>query len=491
MSRSASPGTRERRRLLAFAALLWVYAAGCANEPSRLNVLFLLTEDHGPQLGLLRTPGLRTPNIDSLARSGVYFERAFVVYPVCSASKAALYTGLYSHVNGLMGNTRNTFKPAHEILPDERRPARPATSIHDAFPTLIEILEEAGYYTGVSRKLQVQPVEKFPYDEFIGRQVSEPVGGFIERAQQERRPWFLMHTIGSTHRPFPNSERRAIGVEASAVSVPAFLPDAPVVRRDWAEYLAAIELADAKVGDAIEALRRSGEAENTIVVFMGDHGPAFQRGKTSLHAFGVHVPLLIVAPGLSTGVVSNALVTELDVLPTLLDLLGLRAPPLQHGQSLRPVLEGGVVPNPDFVYGAVAHRVPSIELGMQERSVYDGRFRLIVRERSHQPREVNADLREWKLWRNRTYAETVRQRDRFPMQFQLLAEIDPLRLGGVPPRIELYDTIADPDEIQNLAGRPEALPEQRRLIAALASWSASTEDPYFQLDAGSATRSDR
>lgn len=486
MSRFASPRIRARVRLFALAEIIWVTSAACFAEPSRPNVLFLLTEDHGPHLSLLGTPGLSTLNIDALAATGVYFDRAFVVYPVCSASKAALYTGLYSHVNGLMGNVRNTFKPAHERAADEFFPARQTAQIRDEFPTLVEILHEAGYYTGVARKLQVQPIEKFPYDEFIGREISNPVPGFIRRANREGKPWFLMRTIGSTHRPFPNSDERAIGVDPRVVALPKFLPDTPIVRKDWAEYLAAIELADEQVGNAIEALRLSDEAANTIVVLMGDHGPAFQRGKMSLHDFGVHVPLVFSGQTLSAGIMSHAVVTELDVMPTLLDLLGLQQPALQHGVSLRSVLEGRPrLGEREFVFAELAHRLPNIVQGMQERSVYDGRYRLIVRERWRQARVVNADLREWKRWRNRSYDETVRQQRRFPLQFRLLAEIDPARLGGSPPRLELYDTIEDPDEVENLAADAGAEPNLRRLFAALARWTAATGDPYVRLGDGS------
>jgi N-sulfoglucosamine sulfohydrolase len=123
----------------------------------RPNILFILTEDQGAQMSLLGTAGLRTPNMDRIARQGVYFRKAFVTYPVCSASKAAIYTGLYNQTNGLRQNTMNLFKAADEITPKERQhPLFRGNRILDRYPTLIECLHEAGSYTGITVVLVVQ-----------------------------------------------------------------------------------------------------------------------------------------------------------------------------------------------------------------------------------------------------------------------------------------------------------------------------------------------
>ncbi len=129
----------------------------------RPNVLFILTEDQGAHLGYVGTPGLQTPHMDALARRGVYFREAFVAYPACSASKAAIYTGLHGHTNGQLNNTVNYFKPASELTPQERQNALYRENrIRSEYPTLVEILARAGYHTGVTYKLHVAPNEKFP-----------------------------------------------------------------------------------------------------------------------------------------------------------------------------------------------------------------------------------------------------------------------------------------------------------------------------------------
>ena len=339
------------------------------------NILFILTEDQGAHLSFLGTPGLQTPNMDALARSGVYFKNFFVGYPVCSPSKACIYTGLHNHANGILNNTVNYHKPAVQITATEKNnPLYRRNRVCDNIPTLIERLKEAGYYQGVTHKLHVAPFEKFPYDEFIPGETGKAVAGFIARAAKAGKPWHLFYNIGVSHRPFPNSDKVKIRVSPDEVKLPAFLPDTPVVRKDWAEYLAAVEQADRRVGEGLAALRASGQEANTIVVCVGgDHGPAFQHGKMTLYDLGLRVTLSIRAPGMKSGVVSDALASELDLTPTLLDLLGLAPMPKSHGVSLRPVLEGQPgAKGHDSVFAEISDCGALPNDGMQERSVFNG-----------------------------------------------------------------------------------------------------------------------
>lgn len=468
--------------LVATASLLVAAAAA----PSRPNLLFILTEDQGAQLGFNGTAGVQTPHMDAIARTGVYFENAFVVYPVCSASKAAIYTGLHNHTNGILNNTINLHKPAAQVTASEREhPLYRRNRIRDGIPTLVERLHAAGYYQGVTSKLHVLPNEKFPYDEFIGKGSSGAgVAEFIARARQTGKPWHLFYNISQSHRPYPNSDQQPIRVKPAEVKLPAFLPDTPLVRQDWAEYLAAIEAADAQVGAGLAALRASGQEDNTIVVFLGDHGPTFQHGKMTLYDLGLRTPLIIRAPGMRAGVRTDVLTSTVDLAPTLLDLLGLPPLPHTHGISLRPVLAG--VPGArghEYIFAQISNRGPLPNDGMQERSVQDRRWKLIYREKLTPAwRQVQADSKDWKPWRNRTYDETIRQKDRFPEQYRILAEMDPQRLGGTVPALELYDLRSDPDEMRNIVADPQYRPHRERLCRALREWVRSTGDTAVQPD---------
>ena len=463
-------------------ASLFIYFAAlqlaCSAAPSKPNVLFILTEDQGAQTGFLGTPGLQTPAMDSLASSGVYFDNAFVAYPVCSASKASIYTGLHNHTNGILNNTENFHKPASELTAAERKSTiYSKNQIHGDLPTLIERLHEAGYYQGVTHKLHVSPNEKFPYDEFIKETNGAAVTAFIGNAKQAGKPWHLFYNIPNSHRPYPNSDKVKIRVDPAKVKIPAYLPDTPEVRKDWAEYLAGIEEADGLIGQALEALKASGDEDNTIVIFLGDHGPTFQHGKMTLYDLGLRTPLTIRVPGMKSGVRTEALASELDLAPTLLDLLNLPPLPKSHGITLKPVLAGAAgAKGHDFIFAEISDR-GQLTKGMQERSVFDGRWKLIYREGLQPPwRQVQADSKFWPKWGNRTYDETVKMKDQFPEPYRILTEMDPQSLEGKVPAIEFYDLKSDPDEMKNLASDSNSNAELKRLYTALRRWVEQTAD---------------
>lgn len=470
---------KKRYLQLSFIAWLGMFPCLLASAGTKPNILFILTEDQGAQTGFIGTPGLQTPGMDSLARSGVYFNNAFVAYPVCSASKASIYTAMHAHSNGLLNNTENFHRPASELTPGQRQsPIYANNRIHANLPTLVERLREAGYYQGVTHKLHVSPNEKFPYDEFIGEARGNEVAAFIARAKQAGKPWHLFYNIPNSHRPYPNSDKVQIRVDPAEVKLPAYLPDTPVVRKDWAEYLAAIEVADRAVLSGLKALRESGDESNTIVVFLGDHGPTFQRGKMTLHDLGLRTPLIIRAPGIKGGIRTDALASALDLTPTLLDLAGLAPLSKVHGISLKPVLSATAgAAGRHLVFSEISNR-GSLTRGMQEKCVFDGRWKLIYRENLKPAwRQVQADSKEWKPWGNRTYAETVKQKEQFPELYRILTEMDPQSLDGKVPAIELYDLKKDRDEMRNLAGDARHQPELQRLYGELCKWVRETSDP--------------
>ncbi len=468
------------RSLIPLALILACTALHADDSKKFPNILFILTEDQGAHLSFLGTPGLQTPNMDALARAGVFFRNAFVAYPVCSPSKACIYTALHNHTNGILNNTPNYHKPADQLTEAEKNSALYRQNwIGANMPTLIERLKAAGYYQGVAHKLHVAPVEKFPYDEFIAGENGKAAAGFIVRAVKTGKPWHLFFNVGASHRPFPDSDKVKIRVKPEEVKLPAFLPDTPLVRKDWSEYLAAIERADGLVGEALAALRASGQEKNTIIVCLGgDHGPAFQHGKMTLYDLGLRVTLSIGGPGVPQGVMSDAPASELDLTPTLLDLLGLEPLPKAHGISLRPILEGrSGAKGREFVFAEISARGVLPNDGMQERSVCDGRWHLIYREKLAPAwRQVQADSKDWEPWGNRTYAETVRVKDEFPALYRILAEMDPQNLGGKVRPIEFYDLKADPDEMHDLAGDAASRGERDRLYAALREWVGETHD---------------
>jgi N-sulfoglucosamine sulfohydrolase len=250
------------------------------------------------------------------------------------------------------------------------------------------------------------------------------------------------------------------------------------VRQDWAEYLDGIQLADLAVGEVLSDLKKSGQEQNTIVVCQaGDHGPAFPHGKMTPYDLALRVNIIIRAPGGKAGQLSDALVSEIDLMPTLLDYVGVAPPQSVHGISLRPLIEGK--PNAkghDAIFAEVSGQKPVNKPGMEERSVYDGRYHLIFRDHLNLTRSINADSREWETWHNRTYNETVRMKSQFPVAYRILTEMEPHRFNITLPQCELYDLKNDPDEMHDLAASPEHVDVKRRLLQRLAQWCKDTQD---------------
>lgn len=462
--------------------LVFLFALGPTLFAAQPNILFILTEDQGAQMSALGRTDIQTPRMDALAASGTLFRRAYVAYPVCSASKACIMTGLHSHVNGLVNNTNNYLKRA-EKLTDAEKKSLPYlhTRIRSTAPTLVEMLVQNGYHAAVSGKLHVSPNERFPYHDFFPKvPARQALNGTIRRAAG--KPWFLLHnTITSTHRPFVNSEKQPISIDPAKVVLPPHLPDTPVIRRDWAEYLDGVQKADQAVGEALDALRDSGAESNTIVIFMGDHGPAYPHGKMTPYHFGLHVPLVIRVPS-AKPLVSDALVSELDLLPTLLDVLGIAYDAPLHGKSLKPLIEGQKeAKGHDFIFAEVSGRSLNLKRGMEERAVLDATHQLILRSRLDEPKVINADLRDMKPWINRIYGELVLRKAEFPEAYRMLQTMDPHALGGSPPLIELYDLQNDPGQFHNLAADPAAKPHLDRLMAAFRKWHAETRDEAMLL----------
>lgn len=458
---------------------------GVPVSPKRRNVLFILTEDQGAQMAALGTPDIATPRMDALAASGTLFRRAYVGYPVCSASKACIYTGLYPHSNGLLNNTRNHFKPASELTAEDRaNPAYKNVRIRTSNPTLVQMLKRSGYHCGVAGKLHVAPNERFPYDDFIHVREKTPLSRVAATARGKGKPWFLFHnTIVSPHRPFVDSEKQPIGLDPAKVTLPGHLPDTPTARRDWAEYLHGVQLADAALGRILDELAASGAEQDTLVVFMGDHGPAYPHGKMTPYHLGLHVPLIVRLPGDKGGRTTDALVHQIDLMPTLLDALGIAYTDWEmQGRSLLPLIEGKAdAAGREFIFSAVGGNDLRQRPTMEERSVISTRYHFIARSGIQHGRIIQADSRDWAVWRNRIYDEIIRVKAEFPEPYRILAEMDPAKLHGQPPVIEFYDLQTDPHELRNLAPDPAHRAELERHHTALAQWCRETQDKTFIL----------
>ncbi|MFO0848712.1 MAG: sulfatase [Gemmataceae bacterium] len=445
--------------------LLAVGLAAQVHAAERKNVLLIVADDLGLQLGCYGDRAAKTPNIDALAAAGTRFTRAFASVASCSPSRATLLTGLPTHQCGQYGLAHGTHNQ-HTFRSVKGLPA---------------LLKPAGYRSGVVGKLHVQPKEVYPFDAEIADAGRNPVSvtakaeQFIKSAGDA--PFFLLVGFTDPHRAakgFANEAKYPASVprtafDPAALPLPAFLPDQPDARADWADYYQSIARLDHGVGLLLKMLAELKHADDTLVIFLSDNGPPFPGAKTTLYDPGVHLPLIVRRPGPQAGRTCAALVSWTDIAPTVLDWAGVSKPAACAGRSLLPILADASPGGWDVVYGS--HQFHEVTMYYPVR---------MVRTRTHKYLLNLAHGLEYPhasdLWGSPTWQGVLKRHDR------LLGK-RPVANFQRRPKEELYDLTADPDEVTNLAGMPAAEPVLAALRAKLASWRKATDDPWLVKDA--------
>ncbi|MCB1120294.1 MAG: sulfatase [Verrucomicrobiae bacterium] len=438
----------------------------------RLNLLLITTDDLGPQLSCYGDPIAKTPRIDELAASSVQFRTAYISQASCSPSRSTMFTGLYPHGNGQYGlaNANVGFRVHEELIEN----------------LLPNVLKRSGYRTGIIGKLHVNPEASFQFDfrtnEGFGtrdvRQQLQFAREFIGAGKDE--PWFLMFNLFDPHvardgRPdgsrgpqyLPDQVKGLPETVLSAVDVPPW-PwqgiDTPEQRKKIAGYYNCVHRIDVAIGELMALLQETGHDQNTLIIFLGDHGPPFTRGKTSCYEAGLRVPFIVRWPGVSEPHVSDRLVSSIDIYPTLLDAAGIGLPSGLHGRSLRPVLKASQEVNwrstlmAEFHYHGATPFFP-------RRAITDGRYKLIHNLVAGQTRPSNS-IDGDKAW---DYAQKLPEKHPARLAMERLAN---------PPEWELYDLVNDPIEFHNRSGDAQLREVESRLKAALVNWQRETDDHF-------------
>jgi arylsulfatase A-like enzyme len=307
-------------------------------DPQLPNVVLIVADDLGwLDLSVYGNPNLGTPHIDRLAREGVRFTRAFVAAPSCSSSRASIMTGQYPHTNGVTGL-------AHLHLGATLSPFR---------DTLADLLAATGYETGLAGKWHVAPYLPagwYGYDERMGRVVDpwiremDPILDFIARHRE--RPFYLEINFMNTHRDDAGEFEfdPAFPVNPDAVQILDYLqlPDWPEIRLELAKFYSQAMGMDARIGEVLGTLDRLGLVENTIVLFVSDNGPPFPGSKMTVYDRGIATPLIVRWPArVPAGGVRTALVSTIDILPTILEATGREVPEWVQGRSFLSLLAQG------------------------------------------------------------------------------------------------------------------------------------------------------
>ncbi|HEX9561932.1 MAG TPA: sulfatase [Candidatus Dormibacteraeota bacterium] len=391
----------------------------------------MTTHDIGRHLHCYGVQSVASPNLDSLASRGVRFDLAFATAPQCSPSRASLATGRYPHNNGVMGLAHAGFD--WELSPDAAHAA--ATFAGFGFETH---LFGAQHVT--------QHPERLGFDHM---HPSEAVEQVLAREPRERR-LYLEINFDETHRPYPPP-----GPTPRDLVIPGYLP----AGREAAEEMTALEGAitrmDARAGRVLAALEKSGRADRALVVFTTDHGLAMPRAKCTLYDPGLEVALILRWPegGIGNGVVSSELVSNVDVLPPLLEAAGGNAPAGIQGHSFLPLLRGDAYEPRESIFAEKTFHSYYDPM----RCVRSKRHKYIRNFETGFAVEVPADIQQGPIFRaNPSLYSTDR-----------------------PNVVELYDLEADPLEEHNLAGSPNVRSLEEELSAELWKWMQATDDPLL------------
>lgn len=455
--------------LFAFFCLVAFTWSAAAAKP---NVLLITTDDMScDSVGAYgcKLPGT-TPHMDQLAARSLRFNHAFVQVGNCMPSRNVMWSGRYPHTTGVEG-----FYQVKE----------------PNYPHLTDLMQAAGYFTGIRGKV----THSTPYHPYPGWDIvldTSPDGTpfhpkearsyylstqtGIAQAKAAGKPFCLNLNISDPHKPFyaeggkPDPHVPSRVFTADEVPVPGFLFEDPQVRTELAEYYSSVRRADDCLGEIWRALEEADAVENTVIVFLSDHGMPLPFAKTQLYFHSTRTPLMVRWPGVTPpgGVDDEHLVSAVDLVPTLLEVLGLPLPDGLQGRSFAGALRGEKLPDRDHIVAEYNENSGGDRSPMRA---------IITRDYGYL----------FNPWSNgERIMKTATQGTVTYRRMKALAATDPqiaARLALFDHRVpeELYHYAYDPDALTNLIGQAGHAEAQNRLTTLLEAWMERTGDPLLPL----------
>ncbi len=416
----------------------------------RPNIVWIVNEDMSPEhLEVYGGTGGKTPNLNALAAEGLRYTNAFSTAGVCAPSRAALITGAYQtsigahhmRTTGLSKGNEDAYPPGHKSY---------STVIPADMKTYPELLRMAGYYTSNNSKEDYQ---------FYG-----PVTMWDESSREAHwrnredpnQPFFSIFNLTISHESQVWArENEPLLVDPDSVLVPPVYPDDSITRRTLARFITNVMRMDQQAGEIIDQLKEDGLYENTIIFFYSDHGDGMPYYKRELYDRGLKVPLIIKAPSLKPGTVTNELVSFVDFGPTVLSLAGVDIPESMQGQAF---LGSQKAIKRKYVYAARDRMDSEYD---RVRAVSDGRYKYVRNYMSDKPNYQNIRYR----LNNPLMLHLLDLHER-----ELLDENQERWFDESKPLEELYDTKNDPYEFKNLAGQVDYIGKLEELREAHLKW---------------------
>lgn len=456
---ASSRSSLDRRQFLASASAAALAACATSTQgaspndsrPRRpRNLLVLLADDLSAcDVGCYGSPNVRTPNIDALAARGTRFDWGYTAVGVCQPSRSSLYTGLYPTGHGALG-----FGP-----------------ISPGVATWPQLLGGAGVLTAMIGKLDVDPLEQFPFDHLVkardmaSRRDSGLWAGELSKflTTTGGRRFAAVMALVDPHRPYDEEAPKSPVTDPASIAVPEFLWDTAGARLDLARYYDCVARLDRTVGELMQALARAGHADDTLVVFTSDNGAAFPFAKSTVYEPGVRMPVIACGPGVRTGAVSEEFVSQLDLLPTALDLFDVATELAFDGASLLPILRGDKRHGRDEFVSMQTEN--NREQSAPARALHTRRFKYI-RNLTPEVAVVSNLVNHTLVWESGAEAAKADERIKQRMRSFLYR-----------PAEELYDLDSDPHELHNLADDARFETQLATMRARLREWMQRRNDP--------------
>ncbi|MEM9367111.1 MAG: sulfatase [Planctomycetota bacterium] len=436
------------------------------------NILLIVSEDNGPELGCYGDPFAKTPHLDQLAENGILFRRAFVPQAGCSQSRASFLTGLYPHQHGQFGLATWGFRMYRTDTPN-----------------LPRSLKASGYRTGIIGKLHINPESAFPFDmheipsaNFQRAQLGDYAKYAKEFMGAEEKPFFLSVNYPDAHRPWiaqveglpknPQTKDDVRVMDYMGI-------DSPEFREMVADHYNCMSRLDSLIGDLLHVLDQSGKAENTLVIYIGDHGADMLRGKRTCYEGGLRIPMLMRWPGHIVPQVRDDLVSTLDLMPTLLDASEADEVPGLPGAKLQPLFQPGSANWRNHSF-AEYHTHAAAPNYFPQRSVRGDRYKLIE---SLLPDTIHPDydITIEKLQAGTRGQDGGGDSDLHALIAASRSEVKAAyALMRQPPRYQLYDLQEDPYEFRNLADDSDHAKVLADMRGRLDRWRRKTNDPLVE-----------
>lgn len=429
-----------------FVSLVWSTAVDLHAAENRPNILWISSEDHGQHMGCYGDAYATTPNVDRLAAKGMIYRHAWSCAPVCAPARTTIISGMYPPSTG--GEHMRSFV----AYPSGKK----------MFP---QLLREAGYYCTNNKKEDYNLAEP-------GKVWDDSSKKGHWRGRAVGHPFFAVFNSEKSHESKIRVRPHAAVHDPAKVRVPAYHPDTPETRQDWAQYYDVVSEADADAGRLLAELEKDGLSEDTIVFYWGDHGSGMPRSKRWPGNSGLEVPVVVyfpekwrwlAPPEYRPGGTSKRLISFVDFAPTMLSLAGVQPPDWMQGHAFagKFIIE----PQP-FIYGFRGRMDEREDL---TRSVTDGRYVYLRNYRTDLPWGQYIDFmfqtpttRVWKAMGDAGKLNEVQSAFWKPK-----------------PREELFDLENDPDEVRNLANSPEHQAIKAKLQAAEQALARKIRDVGF------------